>query len=110
MSRAKPTDEGAEGRRLVAAAYAGSWRPSKESREKARNRAEGWLICAFAEDEAEEIDKSIRRAVVAAIVKRWPELELDRMYTAKVVRDICRGTCAVSDGWRVRLEALGGAS
>ena len=50
----------------------------------------------------------IRRVVVEAIVIYWPAL--DYTYAVKVVRDIGRGTCAVSDGWRVRLEALAGAT
>jgi hypothetical protein len=101
-----PKDEGQEGRRLVAAAYAGSWRTKEESRRGARKRADEWLNGAADESEAEEIDRGIRRVVVEAIVIYWPAL--DYTYAAKVIRDLCRGTCAVSDGWRGRLEALAG--
>lgn len=99
--RKVPIDNGQEGRRLVAAAYVAS-RP-------ARQRDNAAIIVALWTDGGGDYDMEIRRAVVAAIVTRWPEI--DRMYTAKVIRDLCRGTCAVSDGWRVRLETLaGGAS
>ena len=106
MTRAAPKDEGQEGRRLVAAAYAGSWRTKKESRQSARKRADEWLNGVPDDSEAEEIDRGIRRVVTEAIVIYWPAL--DYTYAAKVIRDLCRGTCAVSDGWRGRLEALAG--
>ena len=100
MSRAAPKDNGQEARRLVAAAYIAG-RPE-------RQRANAAIVVALWTDGGGDYDMEIRRAVVAAIVTRWPGI--DRMYTAKVVRDLCRGTCAPSAGWRTRLEALGGAS
>jgi len=109
LTRAAPKDEGQEGRRLVAAAYAGSWRTKESSRQSARKRADEWLDGALDESEAEEIDRGVRRVVAALVVVE--HRELDYTYAAKVIRDLCRGTCAVSDGWRVRLETLaGGAS
>jgi len=102
--RKVPEDQGQEGRRLVAAAYAGGWRTKKESRQSARKRADEWLNGTMDDPEAEEIDRGIRRVVAEAVVIYWPTL--DHTYAAKVIRDLCRGTCAVSDGWRRRLEAL----
>ncbi len=100
MTRAAPKDAGQEARRLVAAAYVQQIRmlePSSVS--PAQACADGWVPRKF-----NTPDLTIRLEVVAAITARWPEI--DRMYAAKVIRDLCRGTCAVSDGWRVRLEAL----
>jgi len=109
LTRAAPKDNGQEGRRLVAAAYAGGWRTKESSRQSAWKRVDEWLSGTIEGSEAEEIDRGIRRVVVEAIVIYWPAL--DYTYAAKVIRDLCRGTCAVSDGWRVRLETLaGGAS
>jgi hypothetical protein len=102
--RKVPIDKGQEGRRLVAAAYAGSWRTKEQSRESARKRADEWLNGTLDESEAEEMDRGIRRVVAALVVVE--HRELDYTYAAKVIRDLCRGTCAVSDGWRARLEAL----
>jgi len=90
-----PKDEGQEGRRLVAAAHVAD--PTAPD-------AVAFVVRALAKNDA--LNLGIRLEVVAAIIKRWPEI--DRMYAAKVIRDLCRGTCAVSDGWRGRLEALAG--
>ena len=95
MTRAAPKDEGQEGRRLVAAAHVAD--PTAAD-------AVAFVVRALAKNDA--LNLGIRLEVVAAIVERWPEI--DRMYAAKVIRDLCRGTCAVSDGWRGRLEALAG--
>ena len=100
MTRAAPKDEGAEARRLVACVYVavnllGHEDPPRVFMESLL-RAAGPLALV------------IRLEVVAAITARWPEI--DRMYAAKVIRDLCRGTCAVSDGWRLRLEALAGGA
>jgi hypothetical protein len=100
MSRKAPKDKGQEARRLVAAAYIGTMPPGLQPPELD-------VVVALI-GMGGPFGLAIRQETVAAIVKRWPDL--DRMYTAKVVRDICRGTCAPSAGWRARLEALGGAS
>jgi len=98
--RKVPKDEGQEGRRLVARVYVEVIRLSSPSSVNAAQAcADGWTPREF-----NTPDLVIRSTAVDAIVKRWPEI--DRMYAAKVIRDLCRGTCAVSDGWRVRLEAL----
>ena len=96
MSRKAPKDKGHEGRRLVAAAYIGTRLPDHE------DPPSGFVAAAL--KAGGPLGLAIRSEVVAAIIQRWPDL--DRMYTAKVVRDICRGTCAPSAGWRTRLEAL----
>ena len=96
MTRAAPKDKGAEGRRLVAAAYCGTMPPDLQRPELA--------VVVTLVGMGGPFGLAVRQEAVTAIVTRWPEI--DRMYAAKVVRDICRGTCAVSDGWRVRLEAL----
>jgi hypothetical protein len=96
MSRAAPTDKGHEGRRLVADAYIGTMPPGLQPPELD--------VVVTLIGMGGPFGLAIRQETVAAIVTRWPDL--DRMYTAKVVRDLCRGTCAVSDGWRTRLEAL----
>jgi hypothetical protein len=100
MSRAAPKDNGQEARRLVAAAYIGTMPAGLQPPELS--------VVVTLIGMGGPFSLAIRGEAVSAIVTRWPDL--DRMYTAKVVRDLCRGTCAVSDGWRARLEALGGAS
>lgn len=100
--RKVPKDEGQEGRRLVAAVYVRQIRTHEPSSVGAAQAcADGWVPRNF-----NTPDLVIRLEVVAAITTRWPEI--DRTYAAKVIRDLCRGTCAVSDGWRGRLEALAG--
>ena len=94
--RKVPIDKGQEGRRLVAAAYIGTMPPNLQRPELA--------VVATLVGMGGPFGLAVRQETVTAIVARWPEI--DRMYAAKVVRDICRGTCAVSDGWRARLEAL----
>ena len=96
MSRAKPKDGGAEARRLVAAAYVGTMPPDLQRPELA--------VVVTLVGMGGPFGLVVRQEAVTAIVTRWPEI--DRMYAAKVIRDLCQGTCAVSDGWRVRLEAL----
>jgi len=98
--RKVPIDNGQEGRRLVAAAYVGTMPTDLQRPELA--------VVITLVGMGGPFGLAIRIEVVAAIVTRWPEI--DRTYAAKVVRDICRGTCAVSDGWRVRLEALASSS
>ena len=94
--RKVPIDNGQEARRLVAAAYIGTMPTGLQRPELA--------VVATLVGIGGPFGLAIRQETVAAIVTRWPEI--DRMYAAKVIRDLCRGTCAVSDGWRVRLEAL----
>jgi len=97
MSRKAPKDNGQEARRLVAAAYIGTMPAGLQPPELD--------VVVTLIGMGGPFGLAIRGEAVSAIVIRWPDL--DRMYTAKVVRDICRGTCAPSAGWRTRLEALG---
>ena len=98
--RKVPIDNGQEARRLVAAAYCGACLTDHKDppllfvESLLRGGGSTALI--------------VRIGIVAAITTRWPEI--DRTYAAKVIRDLCRGTCAVSDGWRLRLETLAGGA
>ena len=96
MTRAAPIDNGQEGRRLVAAAYCGTRLPGHE------DPPSGFVAAAL--KAGGPLGLAIRLEVVDAVVGRWPALHHPAV--ANVVRDLCRGTCAVSDGWRGRLEAL----
>ena len=98
--RKVPIDNGQEGRRLVAAAYVGTMPPNLRRPELA--------VVITLVGMGGPFGLAIRQETVAAITARWPEI--DRTYAAKVIRDLCRGTCAVSDGWRVRLETLAGGA
>lgn len=98
MSRAKPKDGGAEGRWLVAAVYIAS-RPETQHG-NAATMVEMWT------DSGEDFDTEIRAAVVAAVVKRWPEL--DAGYVGNIIRGVCSGGILASPLWRGRLEELSG--
>ena len=98
--RKVPIDNGQEGRCLVAAAYVGTMPTDLQRPELA--------VVITLVGMGGPFGLAIRQEAVAAIVIRWPEI--DRTYAAKVIRDLCRGTCAVSDGWRVRLETLAGGA
>ena len=98
--RKVPIDNGQEGRRLVAAAYCGTGLPGHE------DPPSGFVAAAL--KAGGPLGLAIRLEVVDAVVGRWPTLHHPAV--ANVVRDLCRGTCAVSDGWRVRLEALASSS
>jgi len=98
--RKVPIDNGQEGRCLVAAAYVGTRLPGH------KDPPSGFVAAAL--KAGGPLGLAIRLEVVDAVVGRWPTLHHPAV--ANVVRDLCRGTCAVSDGWRVRLEALASSS
>ena len=94
--RKVPEDQGQEGRRLVAAAYVGTRLSGHE------DPPSGFVAAAL--KAGGPLGLAIRLEVVDAVVGRWPALHHPAV--SNVIRDLCRGTCAVSDGWRRRLEAL----